>query len=214
MRVLAVPVVAVVLLLSVAPATADTISFRFEDASYIPSPGDQDITVEAYLTNVPENGTDTSYGYYLEIFITGNAGVTFNGGATATTDHTPMLAWNDTDEFLSNGNQTIQLSVLTDMGFGSDVPIDDNDGLARLSIRIAGGTTGSFDLQFANVNTFPLLPVFPGNTGTNLHDDLWPVPGYHGIDSAVGTTVVPEPGTLLLVLLAAPLLLLRWRSRP
>ena len=170
MRVLPVPVIAALLLSSIAPATADTISFHLEDASYISSASGQDITVEAYLTNDTAPATSTSYGYYLEISITGNAGVTFNAGATSTTDHTPMLAWNDTDEFLSNGNQTIQLPVLTDMGFGSDVPVDDNDGLARLSIHIASGTTGSFDLQFANVITSPILPVFPGNTGTSLHD--------------------------------------------
>jgi hypothetical protein len=213
MRLVAVPIVAAVILSSVAPASADTIAFVFENASYTPSPSDQDITVEVYLANDTVPATYTSYGYYLEISITGNAGVTFNSGATATTDHTPMLAWNDTDESLSNGNQTIQLSVLTDMGFGSDVPVDDDDGLAKLSIRIAGGTTGSFGLQFDNLNTFPLLPTFPGNTGTNLHDDFWPVPGYHGIDSAPGGTIVPEPGTLLLTALGLPLLLVRWRSR-
>jgi hypothetical protein len=57
------------------------------------------------------------------------------------------------------------------------------------------------------------LSTLPVDAGTNLHDDACPVSGDHAIDSAVGNTVVPEPGTLLLMVLGTPLLLMSWRSR-
>jgi len=181
-------------LLAVPAFASAAITLNIGSTTLSESAGVQNFTLDVRFTN--DGASSPMVGYDVALQITGGSGLTITGMGTSGNGNlitNPVIASFPT--FGTSGS----LYLFSDAS-GSPGSIDNNDGLFRILLQAAGGTTGAFQISFFQSVSDPL--------DTKIYTDFSanevPITSFNA--GTVTINAIPEPAAMSLALFALPLL--------